>query len=117
MSTSTGRAPVLAIEPAVAKNEYVLVMTSSPGPTPSAIRATSSASVPEETPMAWLTPMDAASSSLERLHFGAEDEPLAVADPRDGGQCLVADVAPLPRKIEKRHRHRRRGLMCGAHGR
>ena len=62
MSTSTGRAPVLTMEPAVAKNEYVLVMTSSPGPTPSAIRATSSASVPDETPMAWLTPIDAASS-------------------------------------------------------
>ena len=113
MSTSTGRAPVLTMEPAVAKNEYVLVMTSSPGPTPSAIRATSSASVPEDTPMAWRDADGRGQLALERLHLGAEDEPLAVADARDRGQRLVADLAPLPRKIEKRHGHRRRRLCVG----
>jgi hypothetical protein len=44
------------MHPAVAKNEYGDVTTSSPGPTPSAINAASRASVPEDTPMAWRTP-------------------------------------------------------------
>ena len=34
MSTRTGRAPRRTTEPAVAKNEYVEVTTSSPGPMP-----------------------------------------------------------------------------------
>ena len=37
LSTNTGRAPRRATHPAVAKNEYVLVTTSSPLPMPSAI--------------------------------------------------------------------------------
>ena len=52
MSTNTGVAPTLLMQPAVAKKEYVVVMTSSPRPMPSAIRTASSASVPEETVMA-----------------------------------------------------------------
>jgi len=39
--------------PAVAKKVKGLVMTASPAPMPSAIRASSRASVPEETPIAW----------------------------------------------------------------
>ena len=62
MSTRTGRAPTRQIVPAVAKNEYVVVTTSSPGPMFSAMRAASSASVPEETPMAACTWSIAASS-------------------------------------------------------
>jgi len=50
------------MQPAVAKNEYVLVTTSSPAPIPSAIIAASRASVPEETPMASRTCSDAATS-------------------------------------------------------
>ena len=50
------------MQPAVAKNEYVLVMTSSPAPMPSAIKATRSASVPDETPIASATPSVSASS-------------------------------------------------------
>src|SRR6188508_1982241 len=57
MSTSFGVAPRRETAPAVAKNENVGVMTSSPGPTPSAISATSSASVPDDRPTAWPTPM------------------------------------------------------------
>src|SRR6185437_14773224 len=51
MSQRTGRAPSRAIVPAVAKKVKVEVITSSPGPMPSAMRARSSASVPEETPI------------------------------------------------------------------
>ena len=50
------------MHPAVAKNEYVLVMTSSPSPIPSAIIATRRASVPDETPIASATPRAAANS-------------------------------------------------------
>ena len=42
--------------PAVAKNVYGLVMTSSPAPMSSAMSAISSASVPEEMPMPNLQP-------------------------------------------------------------
>ncbi|TXT21923.1 MAG: hypothetical protein FD138_3921 [Planctomycetota bacterium] len=52
MSTNTGFAPSRQIELAVAKNVNGLVMTSSPGPTPSAIRARISASVPDAQPIA-----------------------------------------------------------------
>ena len=91
MSTNTGVAPSRLTQPAVAKNEYVGVMTSSPGPMPSAISATSSASVPDETPIAWSTSSCVGELALERVDLGAEDEPLAVADARDGREDLVAD--------------------------
>ena len=52
MSTNTGVAPLFAIVPALAKKEYALVITSSPGPTPSAQSESSSASVPEAQPIA-----------------------------------------------------------------
>ena len=62
MSTSTGVAPTRTTAPAVAKNENVVVTTSSPALMPSAISASSSASVPDDTAIACLTPSSAASS-------------------------------------------------------
>ena len=61
-SANTGRAPTRDTDPAVAKNENVGVMTSSPGPIPSAISETSSASVPDDRPIANGTPTNAAIS-------------------------------------------------------
>ena len=55
-------------------------MTSSPAPTPSAIIATRSASVPEETPMASGDAKRIGQLTLERGDLGPLDEPLAVAD-------------------------------------
>ena len=52
LSTSTGLAPTRTTQPAVAKNEYVGVITSSPGPMSIAISAASTASVPDERPIA-----------------------------------------------------------------
>src|ERR1039457_3681595 len=52
MSQNIGRAPLRATVPAVAKNVDGVVITSSPGPIPKAMRASSNASVPEETPTA-----------------------------------------------------------------
>ncbi len=62
MSTNTGVAPTSAMVLADATNEKAEVMTSSPGPTPSARRARSSASVPELTPMPCRAPVASASS-------------------------------------------------------
>src|SRR6185295_9584110 len=62
MSTKTGRAPRRATAPAVAKKEKVGVTTSSPALTSSAISASSSASVPDDTATAWRMPSISASS-------------------------------------------------------
>ena len=70
ISTRTGRAPSLTMAPAVAKNEYVVVMTSSPGEIPSAISASRTASVPEDTATACSTPISAASSSSSAVISG-----------------------------------------------
>jgi hypothetical protein len=56
MSTNTHLAPASAIISPVAINVNGEVMTSSPGPTPSAINAINSVSVPLEAPMQCLTP-------------------------------------------------------------
>ena len=52
ISAKTGFAPVLQIDPTVAKNVKGDVITSSPSPIPNDLSARSSASVPEETPIA-----------------------------------------------------------------
>ena len=53
-------------------------MTSSPGPTPIAINAMSSASVPEETPTANLASQNDATASSRALTFEFKDEMLRV---------------------------------------
>ena len=102
MSTNTGVAPSRLTQPAVAKNENVGVMTSSPGPMPSAISATSNASVPDDTAMACSTSMQLGQLAFERVDFRPEDEPLAVADARDGREDLVADRRVLRGEVEQR---------------
>jgi hypothetical protein len=62
MSTKTGAAPAITTVVAEATNENAGVMTSSPGPTPSAVNVRRSASVPDATPSARGTPQTAASS-------------------------------------------------------
>src|SRR4051812_34268965 len=54
MSTNTGLAPSREMQPAEAKNVNGLVITSSPGPMPNAMRLQSKASVPLETPIPYL---------------------------------------------------------------
>src|SRR5690606_39205416 len=64
------RAPRRATTPAVAKNVNGVVITSSPGPMPSAINATSSASVPDETPIPCAHREYAATSASSRSTWG-----------------------------------------------
>ena len=104
MSTSTGVAPSRAMHPAVAKNEYVLVMTSSPGPMPSAISTASSASVPDDTAIASPALEGRGQLALERLDLRAHDESLAVADAGDRGEDLVAKRPVLRVEVEERDR-------------
>ena len=61
-STNTGVAPRREMQPAVAKNENVVVITSSPGPMPSVIRVARIASVPDDTATASPTSSAEASS-------------------------------------------------------
>ncbi len=56
ISTKTGFAPTNAMELAVAKNVYGVVITSSPSLIPNAIRERISASVPLAHVIAWGTP-------------------------------------------------------------
>ena len=102
-STKTGVAPSRATDPAVAKNENVGVMTSSPGPIPSAISATTSASVPDDTPTAWATPSARASLGFQLLHFRTHNELLRVAHARDRREHVGADGGILRLEIEKRN--------------
>ena len=83
-------------------------MTSSPGPIRSAISATISASVPDETPTAWpARQWRRASSCSSAVDLRAADEPLTVADAGDCGKDLVAKRTILLLQIEKRDVHGR----------
>jgi hypothetical protein len=62
-STMTGTAPVRRIAPTVAMKVCETVITSSPGPTPSAFRISSMAVVPFDTPIASGASQKAANSS------------------------------------------------------
>ena len=69
-STNTAVAPAIQIASAVAKNVLVVVMHSSPGPIPRAMKDSHSASVPLPTPMAYFIPWYSASSFSKRFSTG-----------------------------------------------
>ena len=77
-STKTGVAPAMTTVVAEATKENAEVMTSSPGATPTAFRASSSASVPEPVPTPWRAPHEGGQLALERLPLGPEDEAAGV---------------------------------------
>ena len=70
MSTNNGVAPRRVIEETVEKKVNGVVITASPGPTPSAINANNSASLPEATPTAYWQPRNAAISVSNWLTAG-----------------------------------------------
>ena len=59
-SANTGTAPAVTIEDAEARKVRGVVMTSSPGPMPSAFSATSRATVPLASATAWVVPAHSA---------------------------------------------------------
>ena len=93
MSTKTGVAPRRAIAPTVAKNVYGVVITSSPGPMSSAIRQASSASLPEDTPIACAAPAIAGDRLLALLHLRTQDEVLRLHHLRDRRLDLGLDAS------------------------
>jgi len=115
MSQKSGRAPLRAMVPAVAKNVKGLVMTASPGPIPSAMSASSSASVPEETPIPWRHWLYAANARLELLDARPQDEVLIRADLFDRRLDFCCERPVLRLQVQQRHLHGGSGLRSG-HG-
>ena len=103
MSTSTGFAPRRAMAPAVAKNEYVDVTTSSPALDIERHQR-------EQQRVGARRHRDGVAHAehprhlfLERGDLGAHDEPLAVADALDRRENLRAKRDVLRMQIEQRH--------------
>ena len=115
MSTNTGVAPTSAMVLAEATNEKAEVMTSSPGPTPSARRARSSASVPELTPDAVPGPGRVGELALQRASFRSHDEPGGGEHALGGGPQLGREGGVLTLEIDLGERIS--GLMPGSHRR
>ena len=103
-SANTGVAPRRTIAPAVAKNENGVVTTSSPGPTPQAISAASSASVPDETPTACGMRQRRRDLALERLDLGAQDESPRRQNANSRGRQLRQQRLVMCRQVLQRHR-------------
>ena len=75
-------------------------MTVSPGWTPTATKASQSASVPEAQPTASAAPVKVGEFTLERFDFGAEDEVLRGAHTFDRGQDFITNFGILPGQIQ-----------------
>ena len=103
MSTKTGLAPVRAMAPAVAKNVYGVVITSSPGPMSSAIRLISRASLPEETVIGVGAAAVRGQLGFAVGHGRAEDALLALQHGVDGRADFVADRGVLGLQVEQRN--------------
>ena len=73
---------------------------------PSAISASSSASVPDDTAIACVDAEQRRQLALERVDLRPHDEALAVADARDRREDLVAQRPVLRVEIEQGHLHR-----------
>ena len=107
MSTNTGVAPTLLIQPAVAKNEYVVVTTSSPRTDAERHQHGEERIGAGRNGYRVARLQRAAEFGLELLDLGAEDEPLAIADAFDGGEQLAAKRPVLRLEIEQRNGGRR----------
>ena len=102
MSTKTGTAPIIATVLAEATKENADVITSSPGPTPTAFRARTSASVPELRPMPWRAPHEGGQLRLERRHLGPEDEAAAREHARGRRRAVVGERGVLAHEVDLR---------------
>ena len=90
-STKNGRAPVYVIALAVAAKVIADVRTTSPEPTPSAIKPRCSAAVPEVSPTAYWTPTRPATSASKAARSG----PAGAAQPeRMAASTYLASSSP-----------------------
>ena len=115
-SAKTGVAPVWTITFAVAGQVIGVVITSSPGPTPSATSERCIAAVPEETASACFAPTYSAKRSLELGRARPGRQPARAERLRDGSDLLLADrgrleaeegLATSRRQLLRGHRQRR----------
>ena len=95
MSTKTGLAPTIQIASAVAKKVLATVMTSSPGPMPSAMKDSQSASVPIAADGVLRAPIGR-QFLLEPRQRRAHDVLAALQHLVNGGVDLVLHVVILP---------------------
>ena len=89
-SAKRGVAPARTTAAAVAMNVFAGTTTSSPGPTPSAVRLSCRASVPFARPTAWSAPQYAAQLSLEGRDRRAAD----VRAVEQARQIVLLDLRP-----------------------
>ena len=101
-SQSTGIPPARTIPVTVGTQVFAWVTTSSPGPIPTARRASSTASVPDATPTAWPAAHRRRELLLERPALLAEEEAAAVQHAADRGVQLGANRRTLPPQIDER---------------
>ena len=80
--------------------------TSSPGPTPTARRASSSASVPLATPSGVVAAAVTGPGRLEGGHVGPVDEGAGVDDPAHALRNFVIDLRVLGRQVDEGDRWR-----------
>ena len=102
MSTNTGRAPSLAIEPAVAKNENGVVTTSSPAPTSERHQRRKQRIGARRHADGVRNSEKRFELALEAFDFGTEDEVLRIADARDRLEHVAAQRRELRFEIEQR---------------
>ena len=108
-STSAGSAPARLTASAVAMNVLAGTITRSPGRTPSARSASTSASVPEETATQCPTSQAAANSASKAADLLASHERTRVQEAAPGGQDLLAQRRVLRPQVEPGNGGRRSG--------
>ena len=108
-STNTGLAPSRQTAPAVAKNVKLGRITSSPGPMPSTISASSSASLPDAQPIGVLRAAVLGDRRFELAAGRAVDERARAADLGDRRVDLFAEPVVLARDVEHRNGYCRAG--------
>jgi hypothetical protein len=98
-STNTGVAPVRTTARAVAKAEFGVVITSSPGPTPSACNARVMASIPLPTPTACGTPTKSAYSRSNASTSGPSTNHPESQHPLERRSQLPSPLRDLRREV------------------
>ena len=111
MSTNSVSAPAWLMASTVAMNVCATVTTASPGPTPAAISANRTASVPLATPTQYFVPQKAANSRSNASTCGAANEAGAAHGLAEGVDELLFELAMGGDQIEERNR--RVGHGCG----
>ena len=111
-STRTGLAPVADMAKAVAMKVFAAVITSSPLPIPMARKVSSSAEMPESTPMAYLAAAERGEFCLESGNVLAQDEVGVAQHALHRVIDLVRDGSVLGLQIDKGHIG---SLLAGIH--